>query len=51
MKYRIKYWQIVNEYHGEWQRTGLMTKKQAELLAENLRGRHEMVEVYKDEEE
>lgn len=47
--YRVKYWTMINDYHGEWQRTGLMTKDNAETIAEYLRESHEMVEVYEDE--
>jgi hypothetical protein len=51
MKYRVKYWRWINEQAGEWYRTGLMTKENAEIIAENLREYHEKVEVYRDEEE
>lgn len=48
-KYRVKYWRWVNEYGGEWYRTGLMTKDSAEKVAESLRKSQEQVEVYEDE--
>lgn len=51
MKYRIKYWRIVNDYYGEWVITGLMTRSNAERFAGHLRESHEMVEVYRDEYE
>lgn len=30
MHWRIKYWQWLNDCHGEWVRTGLMSKGNAE---------------------
>ena len=38
--YRVKYWRWVNENFGEWVKTGLMTKYNAEMIAENLRKSH-----------
>jgi hypothetical protein len=51
LKYRVKYWRWVNDQFGEWYRTGLMTKENAEKIAESLHEIHEKVEVYKDEDE
>lgn len=48
--YRVRYWRWVNTEFGEWVQTGLMSKRSAELLAENLQC-HERVEIYKDEQE
>lgn len=48
MKWRVKYWRWINEQAGEWYRTGLMTKENAEKVAESLRQSHEQVEVYYD---
>lgn len=49
IKYRVKYWRWVNEYYGEWYRTGLMTKEKAEKAAESFRQSHENVEVYDEQ--
>ena len=45
MKWRVKYWRWINEYAGEWYRTGLMTKESAEKVAEIFRQSYEQVEV------
>ena len=50
MHWRIKYWQWVNDYYGEWVRTGLMSKGNAENLAEHLKQYHELVEIYYDDD-
>jgi hypothetical protein len=49
MKWRVKYWRWINEQAGEWYRTGLMTKENAEKVAESFRQSHEQVEVYYDD--
>ena len=50
MNYRVKYWRWINEQAGEWYRTGLMTKENAEKVAESFRQSHEQVEVYYDDD-
>jgi len=50
INWRVKYWRLINEYGGEWYRTGLMTKKSAEKVAESFREKHEQVEVYYDDD-
>ena len=50
MKWRVKYWRWINEQAGEWYRTGLMTKENAEKVAESFRQSHEQVEVYYDDD-
>lgn len=50
IKYRVKYWRWINEYAGEWCRTGLMKKHEAELIKKHLEISHEQVEVYKDDD-
>ena len=37
MKWRVKYWRWINEYAGEWYRTGLMTKESAPACGSTLR--------------
>lgn len=51
MKYRVRYWNPVNEYYGEWILTGLMNEKTAQSIAENLRLTFNNVKVIKDEYE
>lgn len=51
IKYRVKYWVWINEYYGEWHRTGLMSKKEADKMKQHLAMSHEQVEVYLDEDE
>ena len=48
--YRIRYWIPVGD-SGYWQLTGLMTKENAETIAEGLRKTHANVEVYLDDNE
>ena len=50
MKWRVKYWRWINEYAGEWYRTGLMTKESAEKVAESFRQYYEQVDVYYDDD-
>ena len=50
MKWRVKYWRWINEQAGEWYRTGLMTKENAEKVAESFRQSQEQVEVYYDDD-
>lgn len=50
VNYRVKYWRWINEQAGEWYRTGLMTKENAEKVAESFRQSHEQVEVYFDDD-
>lgn len=50
VKYRVKYWRWINEEAGEWCRTGLMKKHEAELIKKHLEITHEQVEVYKDDD-
>lgn len=50
MHWRIKYWRWLNDFHGEWDRTGLMSKGNAEKLAEHLKQYHELVEIYYDDD-
>lgn len=51
IKYRVKYWRWINEYGGECIVTGLMTKENAEKIAESFRQSHDLVEVYIDGDE
>jgi len=46
IKYRVKYWEWITDDDGRWVRTGLMDKKNAEIIAKNLRKVYEKVEVY-----
>jgi hypothetical protein len=48
--YRVKYWRWINNHYGEWCRTGLMKKHEAELIKKHLEISHEQVEVYKDDD-
>ena len=50
IKWRVKYWRCINEYGGEWYRTGMMTKEAAEKVAESFRESHEQVEAYFDDD-
>ena len=52
MKYthRIRYWRQKNEEFGEWVLTGLMSQKDAEVVAANLRKTHDEVYVVEDVE-
>ena len=50
IRYRVKYWRWINEQAGEWYRTALMTKENAEKIAEILWQSHEQVEVYYDDD-
>ena len=38
----------INEYFGEWQRTGLMSMKMAEKYVEYFRDSYDKVEMYKE---
>jgi hypothetical protein len=48
-RFRVRYWVWVNEHFGEWHTTGLMKKREAELVKRHLEISHDKVEVYKDE--
>lgn len=51
VNYRVKYWRWINEQAGEWYITGLMTKENAEKVAESFGQSYEQVEVYRDDDE
>ena len=50
MHWRIKYWRWLNDSNGKWDRTGLMSKDNAEKFAEHLRQYYELVEIYYDDD-
>ena len=51
IKWRVRYWQWINEEAGMWYRTGLMTEENAKKVAESFRQSHDTVAVYSDDDE